>query len=368
MKRAVTWLGIAVSAALVFVIASQLDLARAMGAIRAADGRWLLAATLLYVSLFPLRGLRWAVLLRPIQKVSVASATSGFAIGFMANNVLPARLGDVARAFVLGRREGIPVATTFANVMLERIFDGLTVVAILALSLELAPPPARWVDAVSLGMAALFGGALLASILIARSEDRVVAIARALLAWLPPRTADRIEALLRKVGKGLALLDSAGRTIMVLALSIVIWSLEVAVYLLLQEAFGMSVSVLGMAAVMGLLTLGLTAPSAPGFIGVFEGTVIVGVTLFGVPAATAAAFAITLHLIHYIPGTLLGLVLAWQSGVRLREAVGGTGTTESTWTSQSSEPDTSASWREPASPRWATTSPASTTTKTRSDL
>lgn len=321
MKRWVTWLGIAVSGALLYIIATQFDLPAALNAIRMADPFWLGLSTVAYTCLFVLRGYRWRVLLSPIKPVTTRAATEVFLIGFMANNLLPARLGDVARAFVLARREQVPASATFSNVMLERIFDGLTVVGFLCAVLLLEPPTsgAAWVQPVGIGMAVLFAGALLAAVLIARSEAQVVRLARLCLGWLPPEILDRLLGLVAKLAKGLHTLRSARQTGTVLSLSLLVWSLEVLVYVLLQNAFGMSVSVLGMALVMSILTLGLTAPSAPGFIGVFEGLVIVGVTLFGVNAPRATAFAITLHLIHYIPGTLFGLAFAWSSGLRLGE-------------------------------------------------
>jgi glycosyltransferase 2 family protein len=312
VKRAITWIGILLSVALVALIVTRFDLEDALAAIRTADPWWLALATLAYCTLFPLRGLRWAMLLRPIKPIGVRASTEVFLIGFMANNVLPARLGDVARAVVLARRERVPASATFSNVMLERIFDGLVVVGILELVLAIDPPQAPWVGPVSIGMAALFSGALLFSILVAWREQDVLRFARVMLGV-------RGGEIVEKVGSGLHTLKSARQTLEVVVLSAAIWTLEVAVYLLLQRAFDMHVSWLGMAFVMSVLTLGLTAPSAPGFVGVFEGLVIVGVTLFGVEIPLATAFALTLHLIHYVPGTLLGLALAWSSGIKLRE-------------------------------------------------
>ena len=343
MKRIVTWVGILLSLGLVLLIVTHFDMREALLAIRLADPLWLAAAVAGYCLLFPLRGARWARLLMPIKPITRRTATEVFLIGFMANNVLPARLGDVARALVLARRERVPASATLSNVILERIFDGLVVVGILNLVLAIDPPQAAWVGPVSIGMAALFSGALLASVLIAWREREVLALLRFFLGWLPEEVVAKIVGIVERLGRGLHTLKSARQTLAVLVLSVVIWSLEVAVYLLLQRAFGMHVPVLGMAFVMSILTLGLTAPSAPGFVGVFEGLVIVGVTLFGISAPLATAFAITLHLIHYIPGTLLGLTFAWSSGLRLQElraAEESIGRPEpvglgETWTSQS---------------------------------
>ena len=357
MSRILGVLGLVASGALIYLIATQFDLAQALRAIRSADPLWLGLATASYCLLFVLRGRRWVVLLQPIKKVSTGAATEAFLIGFMANNVLPARLGDVTRALVLAKREKVPRSATFSNVMLERIFDGLTVVAILSLVLWIAPPDADWVAPVGWGMAALFGGLVLCSGLVAWRQAWMVARLHDVLGHGP--RVRQLADLVAKVGRGLATLRDPGQTAHVLGLSWMIWALEVVVYLFLQEAFGLTVPVLGMALVMSVLTLGLTVPSAPGFVGVFEAAVIAGVTIFGVAPADATAFAITLHLIHYIPGTLLGLFFAWKSGLRLREI-------RTQWTWQSSEPGTLVSSQEPVSPKWDTGLSASTPTAARS--
>src|SRR5688572_5939486 len=100
-SKLTTWLGIAVSIAALVFIGVTFNLGEALEAIRLADGRWLVLAVFVYIFQFPLRGLRWSILLRSVKNVSPRTATEVFTIGFMANNLLPLRLGDVARALVL---------------------------------------------------------------------------------------------------------------------------------------------------------------------------------------------------------------------------------------------------------------------------
>lgn len=317
------WIGVLLSLALIGFIASRFDFAAALAAVSSADPRWLALAALAYMAQFPLRGLRWSVLMRAVKPVSFRSATEVFAIGFMANNALPARLGDVARAFILARREGVPVSATFSNVMLERIFDGLVVVGFLCGVLWIAPPPAGWVHATAYLMAAVFSAAVTVSALIAWNEARFVALAERVLRALPGTLADRLAprvlGLVERLARGLHCLRSAGTTILVIGLSLVIWSSEIVVYALAQRALGIAVPYLGLTLVMAVLTLGLTAPSAPGFIGVYEGLIIAGLEVYGVRGTAALAFALTMHVIHYVPGTLLGLLAAWRSGTRVGE-------------------------------------------------
>lgn len=312
--------GLLISLALVTALVMSLDL----GAVRAALGRAqpgpLALATLVYCALFPLRGLRWSLLLEPLAPVSPTLATRGFLVGFMANNVLPARLGDVVRALVLAREARVPRSATFATVLLEKVFDGVTVVGILGLALALvpvAPDRAAQLRAVAGLMGLVFGGALTVCVLLAAMEGPTLARARRVLTPLPDRVGEALLNLLGKLASGLHVLRRPRRTAAILGLSITIWGLEVVVYGFVAGALGAALPFWGLALVMAILTLGLTAPSAPGFVGVFEALVIPALGLLGVPPEEAAAFALLLHAIHYVPGTLLGLAAAWMSGLGL---------------------------------------------------
>jgi glycosyltransferase 2 family protein len=317
--RILKWAGVLLSVALIAYIATRFDLAAALKAVALADPSWLAIATLAYLAQFPLRGLRWSILMRAVKPVSFATATEIFMIGFMANNVLPARLGDVARAFILAKRENVPASATFSNVLLERVFDGIVVVAFLSLVLLIDPPAASWVGAVAFAMAMVFASAVVACGLVAWNEGRVLRLVASFLSFMPKELTEKIVALLAKLAQGIRCLKSPKETALVILLSLVIWSGEVAVYFLAERALGISISYLGLMLVMAILTLGLTAPSAPGFVGVYEGLIIAGVGVYGVTEPLAPAFAITMHLIHYVPGTLLGLIASWRSGMRLKE-------------------------------------------------
>ncbi|MCA9551909.1 MAG: flippase-like domain-containing protein [Myxococcales bacterium] len=315
--RIVTWLGLLLSAGLLAWIATRFDLTAAAAALKVADLGWLAVATVVYCALFALRGVRWSILLSPLAPVSWSTAAEVFVVGFMANNVLPARLGDVARAYVLSRRRSIPAAGTFSSVMLERIFDGIIVVAFLNAVLWVAPPDGAWIKPVAYLAALVFVGALAACAIAAFFEAPMLAILHRLLGR--GALAERLCGLVERLGRGLHALKSPAQTAKVVALSVLVWSIEVVVYVLVARAFGLELPLLGLVLTMCLLTLGLVAPSAPGFLGVFETVVVQALALYGVAGDEGLAYAVTLHLIHYVPGTLLGLAFAWKSGLRLGE-------------------------------------------------
>ncbi|MEO1334178.1 MAG: lysylphosphatidylglycerol synthase transmembrane domain-containing protein [Myxococcota bacterium] len=319
MKRLVTWGGVALSAILLYWILTTFDLAKAAEVISQAHVGWLIASAVVYGALFTLRGWRWAVLLRPVKAVSAVRCFEVFTIGFMANNILPARLGDVARAYVLARQAKLPTASSFSSVMLERIFDGVTVVLFLNIVLFVQPTSDVWINSVRTLSGAVFVGAIVVCGLIAWREQTVLALVRAVFSFAPEGLRTRVEGLVARLSAGLHSLRSPSQTATVIALSILIWTIETSVYVLAGYAFGLDIGFMGMVLVMAVLTLGLSVPSAPGFVGVFEGLIITAVGLYGITGDRAFAIALTVHLIHFIPGTLLGLIFAWRSGLQLTE-------------------------------------------------
>jgi glycosyltransferase 2 family protein len=311
--------GIAISAVIIIYMTAQFDLVRTQEIFGAAKLPWLVLAAVIYLLLFPLRGLRWSWLLADIKPIGVSSSTQTLVIGAMANNILPARLGDVVRAFLMSRRAGVPATATFSNVLLERIIDGCTVIALLSGVLVFAPPENDWVGPLGITMASLFFVALAACILLAIAPKIFWTVAGPLVDRLPIGLAKKVRNKLTLLLTGIKILTRPGLMLRISMISIVIWGSEVAVYVVCQEAFGLNLPIHGAVLVMSVLTLGLTAPSGPGFVGVFEGLIVAGVSLYGVTPSEGLAFAIAMHLIHYLPVTVLGVVFVWRTGLQLRQ-------------------------------------------------
>ncbi len=249
-KSLITWVGIALSVALLVWIVTKFDMKEAAEAIGRADAKWLVAGAAVYAGLFALRGWRWALLLKPIKTVSASTAGEVFAIGFMANNILPARLGDVARAFVLARREGITAAGSFSSVMLERILDGVVVVLFLNVVLWVDPPDAPWIGQIALWAGVIFVGAVVVCGLIAYDEKPVLRVADNVLFFASDGLKQKIFGLVVRLAEGLHTLKSITRTLEIIGLSLLIWTIETSVYVLAAQAYGAGV-VLGVAKLAG---------------------------------------------------------------------------------------------------------------------
>ncbi len=282
--------------------------------VRAARLGPLLLAVALATLTFPLRALRWRLLLRlpdgdPLPR---GPAWHAIAIGYMANNLLPLRAGEVLRGYAVSRLTSVRLSTAIASIAVERAFDALTVVGMLGAALLTAAIPseveirgrpvaelARWV-----GLAA--GAGLVAAAGLLARPDLATRLIERLVPW--PGVARRLVVLLHGVREGLSALKSPARLAGLLLWCLLVWGVNALSFLALFPAFGLEVGLGGAVLVQGAIVFGIAAPSMPGFIGVFEAMIVVSLALYGVPQEQAFAYAVTYHATTFLPITLLGLV------------------------------------------------------------
>lgn len=305
--------GLLVSGALLYWAVQGVDIGAAWAAARGADPGWLLLSVLVATLTFVLRVPRWQQLLRTDEHrpLPAAAAWHGIAIGFMANNLIP-RSGEVLRAFVASRLASVGFTKAFSSVAVERIFDGLTLTAMLAIAL-LSPaiPDDATVNGMLLRDIAVRGGIiclilLAAAILVVLLPARAERLARRVIPW--PKVAEKVAALIHGVAEGLAAMRSPGRLLAVVAWSIVLWLVGAASFLLMFRAFGLDLGWSAALLVQAVLAFGVALPSTPGYVGVFEGVVVAVLSVFGVDKDLAFAYAVTYHVTTFVPITLLGLL------------------------------------------------------------
>ena len=305
--------GVAISLGLLFWALRGVRLEDIFQHIRAARPTPLLVAVVLATLTFPLRLIRWRLLLRhesgrPYPTTPLWHAV---ALGFMANNLLPLRAGELIRSYTASRLGNIRFTTVLSSIAVERIFDGLTIAALLTLAL-LSPdlPGDVMVAGVSVGrlarVAGLLGGlALLLAIAVLAAPLAAERLVRAALPW--PRIADRVVSLIEGIRQGLIVLRTPERLILVVFWSFALWLVNALAFYVGFAAFDIPVSYLGALLMQGLLVLGISIPSTPGFFGPFEAVIVAALALYGVPKDLAFSYAISFHVTTFIPITLLGL-------------------------------------------------------------
>jgi hypothetical protein len=244
------------------------------------------------------------------------------AIGYMGNNIYPARAGEVLRAVVLKRKEEIPISASLATVIVERIFDGVVMLGFVFLNLpELATLTGTSgfignIQTLALWGAGAFLGALLIFILAAMfpvPAEKV--IARLTGMFLPVNIRERVRDIIGKFLSGLESLRSPREALMVFLTSIVIWLLETGKYWFVMQAFDFQVSFFALMLMNGIVNLATTIPSAPGYIGTFDAPGIAVLSAFGVDQGVAAGYTLVLHAALWLPITLLGAYYMIREGI-----------------------------------------------------
>jgi glycosyltransferase 2 family protein len=314
-------IGIVVSLVFLGLAIRGLELEHVARAIGEASYGWLVPALALYFAGVWVRAVRWHYLLRPLQTVSSTRLFPVVVIGYMANNVLPARLGEFARCYVLRRREGIPYSAALGTVLLERIMDGLTMLAFMGLTLPLLPFSTGLYQLMAVAAAGFGAAAIVFVILVTRP-----ALSRRLLEIaarpLPAFWGRRVQELGMSFLSGFAGLGGPA-AIQIFVLSCTAWLLEAGMYFVLMFAFPLVPSLALAILTTAVANLGTLIPSSPGYIGVFDFIGRSVLAQFGVPEATALAYILVVHAALIVPVTLLGFWFAWREGVALSRLASG---------------------------------------------
>ncbi len=314
MKRWQFWLGILISLFFLYFALRGLELEKAWQAVKEARYLWLLPGVAVYFVGVWVRAWRWHYLLRPLKKISTRTMFPIVTIGYMGNNIFPARAGEVLRAVILKDREKVAVSASLATVIVERIFDGVVMLGFVFLNLgELAGLTADSgfvgnIQQLALWGAAAFIGALIVFILAAmfpQTAHRL--INRGIERFLPDRLRDRVSGFLLRFLRGLESLRSPQEALMVLFTTAIIWLLETGKYWFVMHAFSFEVSFFALMLMNGVVNLATTLPSAPGYIGTFDGPGIAVLQAYGVNGETAAAYTLVLHVALWFPVTAVGL-------------------------------------------------------------
>jgi len=313
MKRWYFWVGLLVSAGFLFLALRGQNFPELWNAIQSANLIWLIPAILVYFLDVWVRSWRWRYLLRPVQPISPSKVFPIIAMGYMGNNIFPARAGELLRAAVLKRRYAVPVSTTLATILVERIFDGVVMLGFIFFNLrELSGLSsssgfigsirslAFWGSIAFLGALAIF---LLTAIFPKRAETVLVKIIKALL---PSKWREGATSIIQRFMGGLESLRSPKEALMVFITSIAIWLLETLTYWFVMRAFPIGVSLFALMLMNGIVNLSTTLPSAPGYIGTFDAPGIALLSAYGIAPAVAAGYTLVLHATLWLPITLIG--------------------------------------------------------------
>ena len=321
-----TALGVALSLLLLWWVLRDVSPAEVLDELRRADPLLFLLAVLATVVGFAFRAVRWGVLLLPTGRVPFRPRFAATVIGFAANNLLPARVGEFARAFSLSRLTAVPVGASFATLVLERLLDGFTLVGLLFASMAVSSFPvaeaggfdpsgaARVVALVMLGVGITLLVAVAAPGVVLRATEAVAGRV------LPRRLRHPVVGAVRSFVDGLLVLRDPRLFLVSILLAVGQWLFTALSFLLAFRAFEIDhVGFAGAVFLQSLISLAVAIPSSPGFFGPFEAAARVGLGLWAVPADKAVSFAIGYHLGGFLPVTLMGIYYVWRLKLSWRD-------------------------------------------------
>ncbi len=320
--------GVALSAFFIWWVLRGEDPVEIVAQISRANPWYFIAAILVGTGGFFGRALRWKVLLHPLKAdTRFRSRFSSVSIGFAMNNIFPARLGELGRAFALSRAEPVPVSGAVGTLVVERFLDSIVLVSFFLVPMALPSFPgadellsgavAGPVLKTTFGMLAIFLMGLVAILIF--PEPLVHAVER-LCRRLPRKSGPRVVSALETFLQALKVLRHPVLLTKAVLWSYALWFWSGLSFWLAFRAFGIDLGFDAAVFTMAVVGFAVAIPAAPGFFGTFQlGTDLALSGVYDIPEPTALAFSFGFHLGGFFPITIIGLYYAWRLGFSLRE-------------------------------------------------
>jgi uncharacterized protein (TIRG00374 family) len=317
MRRWLFWLGIAVSVIFLYFALRGLKLVEFVSDIQQANLIWIIPGIALYFIAVAVRTWRWSYLLRPMKRVPAPRLFPLVVIGYMGNNIYPARIGELLRAYLLRRNEAVPISSSLATILIERIFDGITMLAFVLIGLPRVPNLNQTMSNGIVIAGAVFAIATAIFFWLALYPQVADRIAHAIITRVVPhRFQEPLLSITQKFVQGAQALRNPRDLLLIVLSTAVIWLLETGKYWFVARAFDLGLPFDGLMLVNGLSNLFTIIPGAPGAVGTFDAGGILGTTALGVSNSTAAAYILTLHVVLWLPVTALGAFYMLREGLR----------------------------------------------------
>lgn len=331
------WIGIAISLFCLFFVFRGIEWAKVLEALRSANYVYLAIAALLNLSTIWIRAERWKYLLEPIKVLRFQRLVPATMIGFMANNVLPARAGEFVRAYLIGKKEHISKTAAFATIIIERVFDMATILVFLVVVLLMVKVPqvAGTTEQQSLSelfspermtqagiLSSVFVLGLLAFLVVLKEfPQQTTTIVRTILRPVPSALRQKVIDLLDSFRDGLHVLRTGMHLIYIIFWSVAVWLVGTCGGWLILFAFGLKLPFMSAMFILVLTAFAVALPSSPGYVGPFHAAVLAGILLFEptFDRSTVAGISIIYHLTVIAPVIVGGMFYLWKEQLSLAD-------------------------------------------------
>ncbi len=320
------WFGIILSLALVVFLLQGTDFHQLAEAFRNANYVYCLPMIAMAIAGIVIRAFRWKLIMRPLHRASLNNLFSATMVGFMANFVLPARIGEFIRAYLIGKKEKLSKSAAFATIVVERLFDTFTIILILAVVLFLLSLPGQGLEGVygkalrgaGATMCVLFLGLLLLLVLLKQKTQLTLSWIQKCLRPFPESWGEKVLKILQSFVQGLGAVQFGTHLFSILFYSFLLWGLYGAANGFVLKAFNIQLPAYVPYYLVVVQAIGVAIPSSPGFVGTYHAAVVAGLAAFKVPQEAALSFAILSHFLLIVPVILYGLVLLWREHLSLQ--------------------------------------------------
>jgi uncharacterized protein (TIRG00374 family) len=314
-------LGIGISLFFLALLFRKIDFDQLAAAFKILDYRYLAAAVLITLFSYCCRAVRWHFLVLPLKRARPRNLLAATIICYMGNNLLPARLGEFLRAMVLAEKEQLEVSAVFATLVVDRLFDGFSVLLILVVTfftVQLPPGMEKVQQGLVTGgyvTLALYVAVIAFLVVLKRATARTIHIMSILLRPLPRVVSDKIIPLLGSFISGIRLPAKSGEVAALLLSSLLIWATAAWPIDLILKAFNIQLPFTAALFILVFLVFAVMVPASPGYVGTYHAACMYGLMAFAVPKEQALSVALVVHAVGFFPVILFGFFFLWREKI-----------------------------------------------------
>ncbi|MDI6780978.1 MAG: lysylphosphatidylglycerol synthase transmembrane domain-containing protein [bacterium] len=318
MKNKKFWIGIGISVVFLYFALKNIEIEKVLKAFGEINYIYIFPVILFSILTYIVRAWRWRYFFRHIKPIPFSSLFSATMIGFMANNILPARIGELVRAYCIGKKENISKSMSFATIVLERIFDGFSLFFLFVIILIFYPFPEE-VRRIGYLFAAVY--LIAAGILISVRvwSQQTMKIINFLCFRLPKPMGKAITEYAHSFISGLDVLKNGWDVFLILFYSIVLWTISAISFYFMLSGCHLQLSFLAALFVLIVVAIGIAIPAAPGSVGTFQYFTMLGLAVFGIDKNIGLTFSIVLHIIQIAIPIFIGWIYLCKEQISFGE-------------------------------------------------
>jgi glycosyltransferase 2 family protein len=313
-------IGLALTVGLLWWVFRDVPWSEVLEVLHRANLPLALLSVVVATMIFPLRAIRWRPILHAVEpNIPYGPLWRATAMGFMANSILPSRIGELVRAYALTRETSVTFSAAFASLVVDRVFDGLVVLLLMVVAMADPAFPggiAQTRTYAGTGAVVIIGIALVLYAIVF-FPDRLIRLYELFARRVAPRFEERGRQLLRAFANGLSVLRHPGRFLVVFFWALALWMTQALSFWIMFKALGIAAPFSAALFIQGLIVFFVALPSTPGFFGLFEAAAKIGLVMYGVSEGLAVAWGFIFHVLSLIPITVIGLYYVARAGMTL---------------------------------------------------